>query len=167
MRKSSFAQTIGNKQGLLLASLELLGVEVVVVVAYLVDVLDDDDVDAGVVDGAAAGDEHGVVDGLVVAVGVGADDHVLLLILLLVMVLVVLLLRVRVADDDEVLRLHGGAAVLPRQRDDGGVVGGPGGGVGAVERRGEVLVQLGDGGAHLGGDGVVGGHLVALEQLDW
>jgi hypothetical protein len=141
------------------ACLELLGVEVVVVVAYLVDVLDDDDVDAGVVDGAAAGDEHGVVNGLVVAVRVGADHHV---VLLLLVVAVVVLLRVRVADDDEVLHvarrsLHGGAAVLPRQRDDG-VVGGPGGGVGAVEHRGEVLVELGDGGAHLGSDGVVGSH---------
>jgi hypothetical protein len=147
--------------------LELLAVDVLVVVAYLVDVLHHHDVHAGVVDGAAAGDEHRVVDGLVVAVGVGGDDHVLLhhhLLVVLAMAFVVLL-RVRAADDDEVLhvargrRLHGGAAVLPRQRDDGG------GGVltaaaAAGEGGGQVVVELGHGVAHLAGHGdvVVGRH---------
>jgi hypothetical protein len=135
----------------ILLNLELLrSIHVLVVVAYLVDVLHDDDVDAGVVDGAAAGDEHGVVDGLVVAVGVGA--HHALLSLFLVDVLALF------ADDDEVLRLvvprslHGGAVILPRQRDDGGgttVVG---------EAGGEVVVDLVHGGVHLGV--VVGCHIL-------
>lgn len=138
--------------------LELLAVDVLVVVADLVDVLHHDDVHAGVVDGAAAGDEHGVVDGLVVAVGVGGDDHVLLLFVVAFFVL----LRVRVADDDEVLHVagrsvHGGATVLPRQRDDGGGPAGAGGGVlAAGEGGGEVVVELGHGVAHLGGHDVVG-----------
>uniref|UniRef100_A0A8R7TC18 Uncharacterized protein n=1 Tax=Triticum urartu TaxID=4572 RepID=A0A8R7TC18_TRIUA len=121
---------------------------VAVAVADVVDVLHDDDVDAGVPDGAAAGEEHRVVHRLVVAVGVGGHLHLLLL-------LALLLLLTAGLDDDQVLRVHGRAVVLPRQRDDGGLAL-----VAGAEGGGEVVVEVGDGVAHLGGrvGAVVGSH---------